>query len=110
MIYQEGEGLDVLDDLNRWHTVGVRPGTFVVNCGYMLQKMTNDAIRAAKHRVINNASSNRYSFALFLDPSPLVEIAPHPAFVDVHHPPKYDACFSGKKGVIFRKTLNAPNY
>jgi len=110
MIYQEGEGLDVLDDLNRWHTVKVRGGTFVVNCGYMLQKITNDAVRAAKHRVINNASTNRYSFALFLDPSPLIEISPHPAFVDVHHPAKYDACFSGKKGVIFRQTLKGAGY
>jgi len=110
LIYQTSDGLDVLNHLNQWQTVGTRADTFVVNCGYIMQKLTNDAVRAAKHRVINQQPQDRYSFALFLDPSPTKQIAPHPAFVSESHPAKYEACQSGHKGVIFRAGIEQKGY
>ena len=57
-------------------------GTFVVNIGDMLEKMTGGALISTPHRVINPRAADRVSFPLFFDPSfdakmdSLVEVSP----------------------------------
>jgi len=103
MIYQADlPGLEVLNEINEWKLIPAPPNTFVINTGYILQKLTNDAIRATKHRVINrDGSKNRMSFALFLDPNPKKSIEVLPEFISENHPSKYEKCLCGHKGVLF---------
>jgi len=102
LVYQDISGLEILNkEQNGWNIVPARPGTFVVNSGYILEKLTNGFLPATKHRVINRNKIDRYAIALFLDPNPLKEIYPLPKFVTEENPVRFDKCVSGHKGVTF---------
>eukprot|EP00697_Spironema_sp_BW2_P002469 gnl/Spiro4/13284_TR7058_c0_g1_i1.p1 gnl/Spiro4/13284_TR7058_c0_g1~~gnl/Spiro4/13284_TR7058_c0_g1_i1.p1 ORF type:complete len:617 (-),score=206.34 gnl/Spiro4/13284_TR7058_c0_g1_i1:32-1834(-) len=107
-VYQEMQGLELLDERARqWKFVPVVPGTYVVNAGYILEKLTNGRYVAAKHRVINHHESmTRYTLATFFDPDPHATIGPLPKFVTSETPARFAACVSGHKGVLFRHDTN----
>lgn len=102
LIYSSGPGLEILGAHEQWKRVKPNPSAFIVNTGYILEKLTNGAITATKHRVVNRENSTRISFALFLDPNPNVTLGPMKEFVDEKHPAKYDQCQSGHKGVLYK--------
>jgi isopenicillin N synthase-like dioxygenase len=53
-----------------WIPAPCVPGSFILNIGDILARWTNDEFSATPHRVINrSASMDRYSIALFFDPS-----------------------------------------
>jgi len=102
LVYQDIAGLEILNkEENAWSIVPEKPGTFVVNSGYILEKLTNGFIPATKHRVINRNMIDRFSIALFLDPNPAREIEPLPKFVTEENPARFEKCVSGHKGVLF---------
>lgn len=104
----------------RWQRVPHVPGGVIVQTGYALEKLTNGALPATRHRVVNSqqaqqpvpqgarlarlhptAVGDRHSVAVFYDPSPQALIGPLPQFVNASFPSRYETCVAGKKGVRF---------
>ncbi len=54
------------------------PGTFVVNLGDMLDRMTSGRYRSTPHRVRPSADTDRLSFPFFFDPGWDAEVLPIP--------------------------------
>lgn len=63
-------GLQLLDRDGTWLDVKSGPGEIVVDTGDMMSRLTNDALPATTHRVINpnNDSSARFSMPFFVHP------------------------------------------
>jgi isopenicillin N synthase-like dioxygenase len=59
-----------------WLEVPDVPGSFVVNVGDMLERLTRGRYLSALHRVRNKSGQNRLSMALFFDPSFGAELVP----------------------------------
>eukprot|EP01064_Diplonema_japonicum_P010381 TRINITY_DN17638_c0_g2_i1.p1 TRINITY_DN17638_c0_g2~~TRINITY_DN17638_c0_g2_i1.p1 ORF type:complete len:665 (+),score=148.59 TRINITY_DN17638_c0_g2_i1:45-2039(+) len=98
LITQDNEGLEVMRD-GEWVAIPVVPGSFVLNTGFVLEKLTNGVLPATMHRVINKHDGDRYSIATFYDPSPQSVITPLQPFVG-DAPPRYASCIAGHKGII----------
>jgi isopenicillin N synthase-like dioxygenase len=54
------------------------PGSFVVNLGDMLERMTGGRYRSTPHRVRNQGDADRLSFPFFFDPAWDAEVRPVP--------------------------------
>eukprot|EP00008_Paramoeba_atlantica_P008702 CAMPEP_0201501284 /NCGR_PEP_ID=MMETSP0151_2-20130828/83508_1 /ASSEMBLY_ACC=CAM_ASM_000257 /TAXON_ID=200890 /ORGANISM="Paramoeba atlantica, Strain 621/1 / CCAP 1560/9" /LENGTH=525 /DNA_ID=CAMNT_0047894777 /DNA_START=654 /DNA_END=2231 /DNA_ORIENTATION=- len=83
-----------------WEELPHIEGAFIVNTGYVLEKLTNGLFPATRHRVQNRNAMDRHSLALFLDPHPECEIAPLKELVG-EGKPNYEKCVAGHKGVRF---------
>ncbi|GAX81752.1 hypothetical protein CEUSTIGMA_g9180.t1 [Chlamydomonas eustigma] len=62
-------GLQVKNRSNAWIEAPPVHGSFVINIGDMLEKMTSGLYRSTPHRVKNTASKDRLSFPFFFDPN-----------------------------------------
>jgi len=62
-------GLQVLDKGGEWVTAHPIPGTLVINVGDLMARWTNNRFSSNAHRVINTSGRERYSVAVFFDPS-----------------------------------------
>ncbi|MCR9126551.1 MAG: isopenicillin N synthase family oxygenase [Rhodobacteraceae bacterium] len=71
-------GLQVRTPAGAWVDAPALPGSFVVNVGQMLQRMTNGRLRATPHRVINLSGRARFSCPFFFDPHVHTVVAPLP--------------------------------
>lgn len=73
-------GLEVRNADNEWISAPPIPGTFVVNIGDMLEKMTGGLYRSTLHRVVTPpreiAPNGRVSFPFFFDPNFNAKITP----------------------------------
>ena len=89
----EEPGLQVLSKQGEWLSVNPPPGSFVVNVGDMLQRLTNNVLRSTSHRVINppreRASHARYSMPYFLHFNPDFLIRTLPGCVSADRPDQY---------------------
>lgn len=85
----------VHNEAGGWLDVPVPKGTTaIINTGALLARWTNDVWRATAHRVVvssaDEASSERYSIACFIDPDKEHLIEVHPNFVAPGEEPKYE--------------------
>ncbi len=69
LLLQETAGLEVLFPHDEWVAAPPIENTLVVNIGDLLERWSNNRLPSTKHRVRNLNSSERYSIAMFYDPS-----------------------------------------
>jgi isopenicillin N synthase-like dioxygenase len=53
-------GLEVRDHEGVWHSLTATPGTYVVNLGDVMNRLTNDRWKATYHRVVNPPAEARH--------------------------------------------------
>ena len=90
LLAQDGiGGLQVQTPNGNWINVPKIDGTFVVNIGDMLNRLSNGFLKSTPHRVINRSGSERYSIPFFFDPHVNTIIEPlrgtgEPNFEPIH--------------------------
>ena len=82
-------GLAIRLHSEEWMSPPLIPGTFLVNIGNMLRRMSNDRFLSTPHGVIVDGARDRYSVAYFHSPNPYRMIAVAPSCIDAGHPAKY---------------------
>ena len=80
-------GLQVQTRDGDWIDAPYIEGTFVVNVGDMLARLTNDRLISTPHRVINRSGRERYSCPFFFDPHVSTMIAPIAGTGEPNYPP-----------------------
>ena len=88
-------GLQVMNRAGEWVEAPPIDGTFVVNIGDLVQRLTNGRYLANLHRVINTSGRERYSIPFFLDADFDAVIAPLDNCIDAATPKAYDAVTCG---------------
>ncbi len=79
LLAQDGVGgLQVKTPAGNWVDAPKIDGSFVVNVGDMLHRMSNGRLLSTPHRVINRSGRERYSVPFFFDPNVNYGIAPLP--------------------------------
>ena len=81
-------GLAIRLPSGEWLPPPLIPGTFLVNIGNMLRRMSNDRFISTPHGVIVDGNKDRYSLAYFHSPNPYRMIEVVPSSIDDGHPPK----------------------
>lgn len=85
----EVPGLRVQLPSDEWVSPPLIPGTFLVNLGNMMRRMSNDRFRSTPHGVVVDGKADRYSLAYFHSPNPYRVIEVLPSCVDASRPAKY---------------------
>jgi len=88
-------GLQVMNRDGQWVEAPPIDGTFVVNIGDLVQRLTNGRYLANLHRVVNTSGRERYSVPFFLDADYDAVIAPLDTCIDAETPRAYDAVTCG---------------
>jgi len=72
LVAAKGAGLELLDTDGRWLPVETDPNNLIIDTGDMIARLTNDALPAKTHRVVNPQGENvsRYSMPFFIHPTP----------------------------------------
>ena len=76
LLLQETPGLEVLSRSGHWIAASPIPGTLVINIGDLLERWTGGRLPSTRHRVRNATGGDRYSIAIFHDPSPSALVDP----------------------------------
>ena len=89
LLYQEMPGLEVLTRRGDWIAAPPIAGTLVINIGDLLERWTNGRLPSTTHRVRNTSGGDRYSAAVFYDPSPSAVVDPRalPGAGETRFPP-----------------------
>jgi isopenicillin N synthase-like dioxygenase len=77
------DGLQLQDRAGNWIPIRTQREEIVVNCGDMLQNLTNGLFRSTTHRVVNPAESRsrRFSLPYFAHPRRDVDLTPLPSCI-----------------------------
>lgn len=74
LVGASADGLEVLGLDGEWNKVKPLPDQLVMNCGDMLQRLTNHQLKSTTHRVVNPPRelwhTTRYSIPFFCHPQP----------------------------------------
>ena len=74
LVGASADGLEVKGLDGEWNKVKAQPDQLVINCGDMLQRLTNHQLKSTTHRVVNPPSelwnTTRYSIPFFCHPQP----------------------------------------
>ncbi|OGT35894.1 MAG: hypothetical protein A3F11_03860 [Gammaproteobacteria bacterium RIFCSPHIGHO2_12_FULL_37_14] len=84
-------GLQVLNQTGDWIEAPPLKGSFMLNSGDMLKRLSNDIYLSTPHRVINRSGVARYSIPFFFEPNMHAIMKPLPIFCTAHAPAKYEA-------------------
>lgn len=83
-------GLAIRLPSGEWVSPPLIPGTFLVNIGNILRRMTNDTFLSTPHGVVVEGDADRYSLAYFHSPNPYTTIEVLPTCISDDQPPKYE--------------------
>lgn len=82
LLLQEQPGLEVLLPDGQWVAAPPVDRTLIVNIGDLLERWSNRRLPSTKHRVRNRSVDDRYSIAMFYDPSPAAIVDPQQLLPD----------------------------
>jgi len=88
-------GLQVLTKDGQWIKAPPKEGTFVVNIGDYLQRLSNDKFSSTVHRVYNRSTVPRLSMPFFFGFNFNETCGVLPTCVDENNPPKYEPISCG---------------
>lgn len=85
-------GLEILTREGEWVKVPSLEGQMIVDTGDMMKRITNDYLRATRHRVVNpeGEPTERYSMPFFVHPHPDAELDVIDECVPAGEEPKYE--------------------
>ncbi|MER8684614.1 MULTISPECIES: 2-oxoglutarate and iron-dependent oxygenase domain-containing protein [unclassified Mesorhizobium] len=89
-------GLQVMNRDGDWIEGVPIHGTFVINIGDLIQRLTNDVYLANMHRVVNISGRERYSIPFFIDADFKAIIEPLPSCVSDSNPLRYQPVTCGE--------------
>lgn len=89
-------GLQVMNRDGEWIEGTPIDGTFIINIGDLIQRLTNDIYSANMHRVVNTSGRERYSMAFFVDADFDAVIEPLPSCVTDSNPRRYKPVTCGE--------------
>ncbi|MER9451606.1 2-oxoglutarate and iron-dependent oxygenase domain-containing protein [Mesorhizobium sp. M0254] len=89
-------GLQVMNRDGDWVEGMPIHGTFVINIGDLIQRLTNDVYLANMHRVVNISGRERYSIPFFIDADFNAIIEPLPSCVTDSSPLRYKPVMCGE--------------
>lgn len=89
-------GLEVQTPDGAWLDAPPVQGSLLVNTGDLLARWTNDQLRSNRHRVVSSGHSDRYSMAVFVDPSFDVVVDPREGDVRIGESPRYEPVVTGE--------------
>ncbi|TIO32284.1 2-oxoglutarate and iron-dependent oxygenase domain-containing protein [Mesorhizobium sp.] len=89
-------GLQVMNRHGDWVEGVPIHGTFVINIGDLIQRLTNDVYLANLHRVVNSSGRERYSLPFFIDADFNAVIEPLPSCVTDSNPLRYKPVTCGE--------------
>jgi isopenicillin N synthase-like dioxygenase len=82
-------GLQVMNRDGEWIQGTPIPGTFVINIGDLIQRLTNNVYLANMHRVVNTSGRERYSIPFFIDADYTAVIEPLASCISDANPCRY---------------------
>lgn len=88
-------GLQVMNRDGDWIEGTPIPGTFVINIGDLIQRLTNNVYLANMHRVVNTSGRQRYSIPFFIDADFDAVIKPLDSCVTEGNPAQYQPVTCG---------------
>ncbi|OQV06541.1 hypothetical protein CLAIMM_11093 [Cladophialophora immunda] len=83
-------GLEVLNANAHWVPATPIQGTFVVNVGDFLMRLSNNRLVSTVHRVINETGAARYSIPFFISPNADAVLEYLPTCVFIERPIQYE--------------------
>lgn len=83
-------GLSVKTSDGEWVDVPPMPGSYVLNVGDMLHRMSNGLLRSTPHRVTNRTGRERFSVPFFYDPNVRTVIEPLASTVSIDRPAAFE--------------------
>jgi isopenicillin N synthase-like dioxygenase len=86
----EVPGLWIRLPSGEWVVPPLIDGTFLVNIGNYIRRMTNNRFLSTPHGVIVEGEADRYSIAYFHSPTSTKTISVLPPFIDADNPAKYE--------------------
>lgn len=89
-------GLQVMNREGQWVEAPYVSGTFVINIGDLIQRLTNDVYLANLHRVINTSGRERYSIPFFIDADFTAQFDPLENCITEENPRKYESIVCGE--------------
>ncbi|ESY63119.1 MULTISPECIES: 2-oxoglutarate and iron-dependent oxygenase domain-containing protein [Mesorhizobium] len=89
-------GLQVMNRDGDWVEGTPIHGTFVINIGDLIQRLTNDVYLANMHRVVNTSGRERYSIPFFIDADFNAIIEALPSCVTDSNPLRYNSVMCGE--------------
>ena len=85
----EVPGLAIRLPSGEWVSPPLIPGTFLVNLGNIMRRLSNDRFLSTPHAVINEGTADRYSVAYFHSPNPDCTLECVPSCVGAGETPNY---------------------
>ncbi len=82
-------GLAVRLTSGEWFAPPLIEGTFLINLGNIMRRLSNDRFLSTPHGVINESGTDRYSIAFFYSPNPAAELECLTSCVSADNPARY---------------------